>query len=322
MSITKHPGRLGVDISSLQGEIDFAKLAAWRSPDGRRIEFVIARACNGTVRDSRHREYRQAAKANGLLFGSYGVLYPAGDAVAQADTFLDVVGVVEPDELPPMLDLEVEDGIPGGDGEHRAGLAWVERVEDVTGRRCLVYTGWGFWKAIDDRAESPLADRPLVVAHYTDGDKPLMPRAWHAWTIHQYSGNGGERVAGCLVDIDRDVAHPSVGLLEIIAASKLHEAHPRPWMPSVHELQARLGVDADGVWGPKSNAALRAYQTAQGLPPTGIVGPRTIALLFPEHVAPTEPPPTLPSLEPPRAPAETAPLTEAERDARELEGVP
>jgi hypothetical protein len=43
----------------------------------------------------------------------------------------------------------------------------------------------------------------------------------------------------------------------------------------VKTIQAKLGVDADGNFGPGTEAAVRAFQRGKGLVPDGIVGPGT-----------------------------------------------
>ena len=63
----------------------------------------------------------------------------------------------------------------------------------------------------------------------------------------------------------------------------------------VRKLQEKLGVDPIGKFGPKTDAAVKAWQSANGLTPDGIVGPNTWAKLFGENTTPkaviTEPAP-------------------------------
>ena len=57
----------------------------------------------------------------------------------------------------------------------------------------------------------------------------------------------------------------------------------------VKQVQAQVGVAVDGNFGPKTEAAVRAFQRDHGLVPDGIVGPKTWAAL--DGVA-ASPPPT------------------------------
>jgi peptidoglycan DL-endopeptidase CwlO len=48
---------------------------------------------------------------------------------------------------------------------------------------------------------------------------------------------------------------------------------------AVKQLQAKLGITADGQFGPQTLAAVRSFQRSHGLPVTGLVGPLTRAAL-------------------------------------------
>ena len=50
--------------------------------------------------------------------------------------------------------------------------------------------------------------------------------------------------------------------------------------PAVVKLQGKLGITADGIFGPLTRAAVRAFQKRHGLLVDGIVGPQTRAALY------------------------------------------
>lgn len=49
--------------------------------------------------------------------------------------------------------------------------------------------------------------------------------------------------------------------------------------PEIKEIQKRLGISADGIFGPQTFNAVRSFQNAEGLTPDGEVGPKTLAEL-------------------------------------------
>jgi putative chitinase len=57
----------------------------------------------------------------------------------------------------------------------------------------------------------------------------------------------------------------------------------------VKKLQAKLGLVADGGFGPKTEAAVKAWQTQNGLTADGVVGSGTWSKMFPESSAPAQP---------------------------------
>jgi cell wall-associated NlpC family hydrolase len=55
--------------------------------------------------------------------------------------------------------------------------------------------------------------------------------------------------------------------------------------PAVLKVQRALGIDADGIFGPRTRAAVKRFQRAHGLLVDGIVGPQTRTALFREAPA-------------------------------------
>ena len=77
----------------------------------------------------------------------------------------------------------------------------------------------------------------------------------------------------------------AVAVLSVTAAGALAQDAATPLAPGVQStdtvraLQQKLGVSADGVYGPKTRAAVKRFQRAHGLAVDGVAGPQTLAAL-------------------------------------------
>jgi Transglycosylase-like domain/Putative peptidoglycan binding domain len=77
----------------------------------------------------------------------------------------------------------------------------------------------------------------------------------------------------------------AVALSAVAAGGALAQTAATPVAPGVQStdtvraLQQKLGVKGDGVYGPKTRAAVKRFQRAHGLAPDGMAGPQTLAAL-------------------------------------------
>jgi hypothetical protein len=84
----------------------------------------------------------------------------------------------------------------------------------------------------------------------------------------------------------------AVAVFSVAAAGALAQDAATPLAPgvqstdSVRALQQKLGVSADGVYGPKTRAAVKRFQRAHGLTADGVAGPQTLAALGVSAAAP------------------------------------
>ena len=190
----------GIDVSHWQGAVD------WEAVKMADIAFAFIKATQGARgTDGQFSANWEAARAEGIVRGAYHFFSPAVSPALQLANFLEAVRTLEPDDLPPALDLEEDmhngqdrwDGVPQA---ARVGLAveWLEGVARQLGRTPIVYTRRGFVSAkLGD--VTALARYPLWIAHY-GVTTPHVPPAWARWTFWQHSDRGN--VPGVAGDID------------------------------------------------------------------------------------------------------------------------
>ena len=198
----------GVDISHHQGgDLDFAAAKAAG------VKFVYHKATEGTtVTDERYDSRRVEAKAAGLRFGAYHFARPEGsDARAEAEHFLEVAAI-NPGDLAPTLDLEVDGGLNMAELTDWA-QTWVRVVRRAVGANPIIYTPYDL-----DRTFGCLLWRP----RYNNDNRPPALR-WDIWQFSNGELGVPNRVAG-LGHVDLN--HMRAGLK--VSDFVIQEPEPEP----------------------------------------------------------------------------------------------
>ena len=250
----------GIDVSDYQGTVN------WPAVARAGIEFAVTKATEGGtfVADSFTRNW-SGIRSAGLVRGAYHFYRPRTDALAQANLFLNIVKL-QPGDLPPVLDIESDDGVEPE--RIRAGIrSWLVRVEEVTQRRPILYTYPSFWERLGNWQD--FTDYPLWVAHYTTAERPWIPGGWRTWAMWQFTDSG--TVSGVTGPVD-------VNSFNVIRAGS-----QSMMVVQVQRFLRAKGYDIgalDGVFGLKSQEATRQFQMALGLTATGEITSRTWAYLL------------------------------------------
>ncbi len=184
----------GIDVSVWQGgSINWDAVAS----DG--IAFAIARASYGTSKDTHFDTNWPKMKAAGLVRGAYQYWLPAKDPIAQAQAMLDIMGPLEPGDLPPVVDVEQTDGLAPSEIVSRL-TQWINHVEGAIGRKPIIYSGKYFWQ--DNVKSDAFLDYPLWIPNYSLDCPNLADGYWPTWTFFQYTDTGS--VDGVAGNVDRN----------------------------------------------------------------------------------------------------------------------
>ena len=197
---------MGIDVSHFQGHVD------WQAVKAAGCVFAFAKATEGAGEvDPQFAANWAGMKAAGILRGAYHFYRAEQSATAQAAHFLSTVQF-ETGDLPPVLDIEVNDGVVG---QPLVGgvQAWLDAVEPVAGVTPVIYTNTPFWNA---HFNDQFGQYPLWVAHYTSAPAPSpLPVGWTIWTFWQYSQSLG--IAGVGGPADHDYFNGPLSQLQALA---------------------------------------------------------------------------------------------------------
>jgi GH25 family lysozyme M1 (1,4-beta-N-acetylmuramidase) len=296
--------------------IDYAGVDAPKPPNFATMkkagmEFAILRATYGITKDSIFQRDWKKLKEAGVTRGAYmfPVIKKGREPEPQIAVFAQAIkkaGGLEPGiDLPPVFDVEFAKGIKSSGMTRLECLDWVHRallkLEDTFGVLPMIYTSARVWDGEDDdsldadRVPLPdLVDCPLWLARYPykiriashhlphqrDGLRiPPVPKqlgdATDVW-IHQYQGDAvGFPGISSWVDLNRFFPISQATAVKGAERVKWIQRKLNNWARALEEPELKV----DGDWGPKTESALREFQSLHKIPGTGIVDVRTFCAL-------------------------------------------
>lgn len=278
---------LGIDISTYQGDIDWATVAS------QGVFYGFAKATEGaTSRDDKFTRNWAGMRSVGIVRGAYHFFRPGRDPATQANNFLQTVQSIEAFDLPAVLDLEIDDGLSAATVIDRA-LQWLDIIETRTGRKPILYTFPSYW---EEKLKNPkqFAAYPLWIANFGTRS-PFVPATWSRWTFHQYSESGTLR--GIVGNVDLNQFNGDLDGLQKLLKGRipLRQGSEGNVVQEMQKLLEAQGFDVgtpDGDFGPKTKAQVTAFQRAKKLAADGIVGAATWAALLAGKTAVPTPTPT------------------------------
>lgn len=180
----------GIDISKYQPQIRWDSLkvltdahkrtirSSTYAKDIKNISFAFIKATEGVSLKDKHfrRHWRNAHKA-GIRRGAYHFFRSSKDAGEQAEHFINTVGELSENDLPPVLDIETMHKGCSRKTLNDKALTWLRIVEEHYGRKPIVYSSASFLK--DNLSKDIQDNYPVWVAHY-ETTSPRCDR-WHIW---------------------------------------------------------------------------------------------------------------------------------------------
>jgi len=184
----------GIDVSRYQSDVDWQKVAA------QDISFAFIKASEGeTITDSFFCKNWYELKEAGIKRGAYHFFRPKTPVLSQAQNFMTNLNL-EKGDLPPVLDVEVTDGVSSEDLVKRV-KEWLVYVETHYQIRPIIYTNLKFYnKHFADHLS--LSEYPVWIARYNQLFTPLLANDVD-WKFWQYGNRG--RLEGIKGNVDFNV---------------------------------------------------------------------------------------------------------------------
>ena len=169
----------GIDVSHYQSTID------WDSLSMDSFQFIFMKASEGLeLKDSFFLRNWKNAKHAGLIRGAYHFFRPTLDSYTQFLNFSEHVRL-DSGDLPPVLDIEVYDGVDRTDILQRAKL-WLQLAESHYGVKPIIYTNQRFYHKV---LKGHVDDYPLWIARYNEKNSPWLGMN-NEWSFWQYGNKG------------------------------------------------------------------------------------------------------------------------------------
>lgn len=217
----------GIDISSYQGDVD------WAAVKKTSTSFVFLRVSDGVTHpDMKFNRNWTMTRELGLRRGVYQFFRPTRDVDEQVDLMIDMIamgGGLLPGDLPPVLDLETDGGLPAATVVERS-KAWLARVEAKYGVKPIVYTSANMSKVIGTH----FAGYTLWVANY-GVECPKVPDGWTKWHFWQDTDKGS--LAGVAGNVDMNYFNGTASELQAFGATTAVDVDGIVRMREIHNTQ-------------------------------------------------------------------------------------
>lgn len=271
----------GIDCAKWQGVINWAKVKS----AGVQVAILKATDKNNGPEPAFARNYA-GATAQGIKVGCYRYVY-ARTVTAAENEARKVLAVIRGKAMPAGVWLDLEDktirNIPKATMLKMINA--MTQIIQAAGYQVGIYTNPDWYNHVLDASKITL---PIWMASWgTNNGKPQRKptvKAQHTLVGWQYTDKG--RIAGISTAVDLSQIYLLIGQTKSTDDGLLRKGDTGS---AVKLLQRRLNIlgaqlTVDGIWGVKTDAAVRNYQYHAGLTVDGIVGPKTQAALIKDAI--------------------------------------